>query len=75
MEALFFTHLVGSVYTYSLLDVILICPICTRLYVSLFLANFEISVMSTSLIAITDDLKEFNKSNWIVTAYLVTYTG
>lgn len=45
------------------------------LYLSLFLANFEISIVSTSLVAITNSLKGFNESNWIVTAYLVGYTG
>lgn len=31
--------------------------------------------MSTSLVTITDDLGGFNKTSWIVTAYLTTYTG
>lgn len=31
--------------------------------------------MSSSLITITNDLGSFNRSNWIVTTYLITYTG
>ena len=45
------------------------------LFLSLFLANFEISIVATSLVAITDHLHGFNKNSWIVTAYLVGYTG
>lgn len=42
---------------------------------SIFLVNFEISIVSTSLVSITKDLEEFGKSSWIVTAYLLTYTA
>lgn len=31
--------------------------------------------MSTSLVSITDDLKHFSQSNWVITAYLLTYTS
>lgn len=31
--------------------------------------------MATSLVAITNDLQRFNESSWIITAYLLTYTG
>lgn len=31
--------------------------------------------MSTSLVAITNSLDGFQKSSWVVTAYLLTYTG
>lgn len=37
--------------------------------------NLEVSIVSTSLVAVTDDLQGFRRSNWIVTGYLVTYTG
>ena len=33
------------------------------------------SIVSTSLISITDDLKGFSQGSWVVTAYLITYTG
>lgn len=31
--------------------------------------------MSTSLVSITDELKHFSQSSWIITAYLLTYTS
>ncbi|TVY46233.1 Efflux pump FUS6 [Lachnellula cervina] len=40
-----------------------------------FLANLEVSIVSTSLVPITDDLKSFGRSSWIITSYLLTYTG
>lgn len=46
-----------------------------RLCLSIFLVNFEISIVSTSLISITDDLKQFGRSSWVITGYLLTYTG
>lgn len=39
------------------------------------MAQMEASIVGTSLIAITNDLQGFDKSSWIVTAYLLTYTG
>jgi MFS family permease len=46
-----------------------------RLCIALFLGNLEISIVSTSLVSITDDLKHFGQSSWIVTSYLLTYTS
>lgn len=40
-----------------------------------FLSSLEVSIVATSLVAITDDLRGFSESSWIVTAYLLTYTG
>jgi MFS family permease len=40
-----------------------------------FLVNLEIIIVSTSLVYITDDLKSFSQSSWVVTAYLSTYTS
>ncbi|KAF2643323.1 hypothetical protein P280DRAFT_539299 [Massarina eburnea CBS 473.64] len=40
-----------------------------------FTVNLEISLASTSLVFITDDLKSFSQSSWVVTAYLLTYTS
>ena len=42
---------------------------------SLFIATLEISIVSTSLVTITDDFHAFGSSIWIVIAYLLTYTG
>lgn len=46
-----------------------------RLCLCLFLVNFEVTVVSTALLSITDNLRDFGRSSWIVTAYLLTYTG
>lgn len=44
-----------------------------RLCVSVFLSALDITIVSTSLVAITNDLKAFDKSSWIISSYLVTY--
>ena len=41
----------------------------------MFLVNIEVSIVGTSLVSITDDLHNFRKAGWVVTGYLVTYTG
>ena len=41
----------------------------------LYLVNIEVTIVSTSLVSITNDLHGFEKTNWIVTGYLITYTG
>jgi MFS family permease len=43
--------------------------------VCLFIITIEITIVNTSLISIANDLKSFNRSSWIVTAYLLTYVG
>ncbi|KAJ5708741.1 major facilitator superfamily domain-containing protein [Penicillium malachiteum] len=45
------------------------------LMISLYLVNLEVTIVSTSLITITDDLRSFDKTSWIVTGFLATYTG
>ena len=42
---------------------------------AIFLPNLEVSIVSTSLIAIANDLQGFSHTAWIVVAYLITYTG
>lgn len=42
---------------------------------SLFLPTAEISIVSTSLVTIAEDLKGFEQSSWIITAYLAAFTG
>jgi MFS family permease len=44
-----------------------------RLCLSVFLSALDITIVSTSLVAITNDLKAFEKSSWIVSSYLITY--
>lgn len=43
--------------------------------ISLYLVNLEVTIVSTSLIAITSDLNGFSKTSWIITGFLITYTG
>ncbi|KAF2093099.1 drug resistance transporter EmrB/QacA subfamily [Rhizodiscina lignyota] len=45
------------------------------LWVALFLSTLETTIVSTSLISITDAINGFRLRDWIVTAYLLTYTG
>lgn len=49
--------------------------ISRSLCLALFLSTLEISIVSTALVSISDDLQGFHKDSWIVTSYLVTYTG
>ena len=46
-----------------------------RLCLSLFLSTLEITIVSTSLVSISDALQGFQKDSWIVSSYLLTYTG
>ncbi|KAI2822291.1 hypothetical protein CBS63078_2789 [Aspergillus niger] len=41
----------------------------------LFLATAEITVISTSLVTINEHLGRGNQSTWVITSYLLTYTG
>ncbi|KAI1100336.1 MFS general substrate transporter [Jackrogersella minutella] len=41
----------------------------------LFLSSMETTIIATSLVSISSSLGDSESSNWIVTAYLVTYTG
>ncbi|KAF1997152.1 MFS general substrate transporter [Amniculicola lignicola CBS 123094] len=41
----------------------------------LFLVNLEVTIVSTSNLAIANDLQSFNKLGWILTGYLITYTS
>ncbi|KAL2847111.1 major facilitator superfamily domain-containing protein [Aspergillus pseudodeflectus] len=43
--------------------------------IAIFLPNLEVSIVSTALVTITNDLQGFSKTGWVVVAYLVTYTG
>ncbi|KAI0405659.1 putative efflux pump antibiotic resistance protein [Xylaria palmicola] len=40
-----------------------------------FLVNIEVSIVGTSLITIANSLHRFSETSWIVTGYLVSYTG
>ncbi|CAG7922339.1 unnamed protein product [Penicillium olsonii] len=41
----------------------------------LFLTSVEVTIVSTSLVTITNDLETAGQSNWVITSYLLTYTG
>jgi MFS family permease len=45
----------------------------TRLCIALFSAQMEATIVSTSVIAITNQLRGFTKSSWIFTGFLLTY--
>ncbi|KAF5020450.1 hypothetical protein F66182_7529 [Fusarium sp. NRRL 66182] len=45
------------------------------LCLSLLLSTLETTIVSTALVSIVDALQGFNMASWIVTSYLVTYTG
>ena len=45
------------------------------LCLSLFLSTLETTIVGTSIISIADALHNFDLSGWIVTSYLLTYTG
>ncbi|KAH8199963.1 hypothetical protein TruAng_005844 [Truncatella angustata] len=42
---------------------------------TVFLPAAEISIVSTSLITVSEDLNGFDQSSWIITAYLSAFTG
>jgi MFS family permease len=46
-----------------------------RLMLAFFLSNLDVTIVSSALTSITDDLAGFEKRSWIVTGYLATYTG
>ncbi|KAL8746695.1 MAG: hypothetical protein Q9190_001319 [Brigantiaea leucoxantha] len=45
------------------------------LCLGVFLSTIETTIVSTALVAITNTLNGFQKNNWIVTSYLLTYSG
>jgi hypothetical protein len=50
---------------------ILIFGLC----LSLLLSTLETTIVSTSLVSITNALSGFEDRDWVVTSYLLTYTG
>lgn len=40
-----------------------------------FLSTLEVTVVSTALVTITNALEGFERNSWIVTSYLLTYSG
>ena len=46
-----------------------------RLCLRLFLVIIEMTVVSTALVAITNDLHDFEHATWIINAYILTWSG
>lgn len=46
-----------------------------RLWLSLFISSIEVTIVSTALFKISDDLNALTQSHWVVVAYLFTYNG
>ncbi|KNG83699.1 hypothetical protein ANOM_007669 [Aspergillus nomiae NRRL 13137] len=42
---------------------------------ALFLTGIEVTIVSTSLVTITNDFDDFGRSSWVITSYLLTYSG
>ncbi|KAI1254222.1 hypothetical protein MGN70_004618 [Eutypa lata] len=49
--------------------------ITVSLFTCLFLTNLEIPIATTALVHITEDLGGFDKSSWVISAYLLGYVG
>lgn len=47
----------------------------TGLIISMFIVQMDSSIISTSVVDITDHLGGYEKSSWLFTAYLITYCG
>ncbi|EED21289.1 efflux pump antibiotic resistance protein, putative [Talaromyces stipitatus ATCC 10500] len=45
------------------------------LNICIYLVNVEVTIVSTSLITIANGFRSFNRTSWVVTGYLITYTG
>jgi MFS family permease len=45
-----------------------------RVWIVIFFANIESTIVSTSLVTITNEYKSFSQADWIVSAYQITYT-
>ncbi|KAK3307163.1 major facilitator superfamily transporter [Chaetomium strumarium] len=45
------------------------------LCISMLLSTLETTIVSTSLVSIVNALQGFSQAGWVVTAYLLTYTG
>jgi MFS family permease len=47
----------------------------SSIVVQLFLVNLEISIVTTSLVAIANDLGGFENLSWVMSSYLLGYAG
>ncbi|TGO48514.1 hypothetical protein BCON_0238g00040 [Botryotinia convoluta] len=49
--------------------------ITLALSMGIFSAQMESSIISTSIVSITNDLKGFDEASWVFTSYMLTYAG
>jgi MFS family permease len=47
----------------------------SSLMICIYMVNVEVTIVSTSLITIANGFHSFNRTSWVVTGYLITYTG
>ncbi|KAF7595516.1 hypothetical protein BBP40_005852 [Aspergillus hancockii] len=47
----------------------------TALFLALLLSTLETTIVSTALVSIGSQLGDYDRANWIVVSYLLTYTG
>ena len=52
-----------------------ICTDNARIEMALFMTLMESTVVSTSLVAITNDLGGYIKSSWLFTSYMLAFSG
>ncbi|KAF2235166.1 MFS general substrate transporter [Viridothelium virens] len=45
------------------------------LMLGIFLSTMEVSIVSTALVDITNELQAFKHISWVINAYMLTYTG
>lgn len=72
LEAVDHHHLVRPNYSSALLEGV---AELQSLFFGLLLSALETSIIATALVSISSSLGGSDKSNWVVTAYLITYTG
>ncbi|CAG8890497.1 unnamed protein product [Penicillium egyptiacum] len=65
----------GTPHSTSLQAFWLIDYLHDSLLTGLYLVNLEVTIVSTSLVSITDDLDGFKETSWVVTAFLTCYTA
>lgn len=61
----------GYVFTLSQSNLLIL----RRLWISLFLAALDSTIISTAVFEISNSFNSTSQSAWIVTAYLLTYNG
>lgn len=73
--ALSYGSLSPGVFNLSSMDPGSACLQRNSVGVGLLLSALETSVIATGLVSISSSLGRYDKANWVVTAYLITYTG